>query len=267
MIYSFRSLFIMIKSVLLSLFTVILMFGGVATAQTADEVVQRAVKYMGGDRYLNVTTQYGVGRYSMIKEGVIVSFRSFSDVIVFPDKERTEFKGGGTKFVQVNTGDSGWVFDGDQQLIKVQSEDQVANFKRGVLVSLDHLLRRKWQGNGELTYIGKRPATLGKRNDAIKLTYDDGLVVEFEFAADTGLPVKAIYKTTNADGEEETEEDRYAQFVDVDGIKAAFIIDRFTNGKPTSRVNFESIKFNIRVPDSIFAKPSSPKELKKDIKL
>ena len=222
---------------------------------------------MGGDRYLNVTSQYGVGRYSTLKEGVIVSFRSFSDVIVFPDKERTEFKGGGTKFVQVNTGETGWVFDGDQELIKVQSEDQIANFKRGMRVSLDHLLRGKWRGEGELAYIGKRPATLGKRNDALKLTYKDGLVVEFEFASDTGVPVKAIYKTTNADGEEETEEDRYAQFVDFGGIKAPLIIDRFTNSKPSSRVNFETIQFNLRVPESIFAKPSNPKELRKDLKL
>jgi hypothetical protein len=81
------------------------------------------------------------------------------------------------------------------------------------------------------------------------------------------LPVKAIYKTVNADGEEETEEDRYAQFVELSGIRAPLIIDRFTNGKPSSRVNFETIQFNIKVPESIFAKPASPKELKKDIKL
>lgn len=255
----------MIKTLFLLLFTVVFVSVS-ASAQTADEVVQRAVQYMGGDKYKNVTSQYGVGRYSMIKEGVILSWRTFSDVIVFPDRERTEFKGGGTKFVQVNTGETGWVFDGDQEVIKEQSEEQVANFKRGIRVSLDHLLRGKWKGDGELSYIGKRAASLGKRNDVIKLTYRDGLIVEFEFASDTGLPVKAIYKTTNADGEEETEEDRYAQFVDVDGIKAAFIIDRFTNGKPTSRVNFETIRFNVRVPDAIFSKPASPKELKKDIK-
>lgn len=233
----------------------------------AEEILKQAATYMGGEKYKNVSSQYGSGRYSTIKEGVTVASRSFSDVIVFPDKERTEFKGGGTRFVQVNTGETGWVFDGDQELIKEQTEDQIANFKRGMRVSLDHLLRGKWRAEGELTYIGKRPASLGKRNDAVKLTYKDGLVVEFEFAADTGLPIKAIYKTTNADGEEETEEDRYAQFVDVNGIKAAFIIDRFTNGKPSSRVNFETIQFNIRVPESIFTKPSNPKDLKKDMKL
>ena len=69
------------------------------------------------------------------------------------------------------------------------------------------------------------------------------------------------------DGEEVTEEDRYAQFIDLDGIKAPFIIDRYTNGKQNSRINYESIEFNKSIPDSVFSKPSNPKDLKKDLKL
>ena len=81
------------------------------------------------------------------------------------------------------------------------------------------------------------------------------------------MPIKAIYKRTNADNEEIKEEDRYAQFVDVQGIKAPFIIDHFTNGMQTSRINYESMEFNKAIPDSIFAKPKSAKNLKKDLKL
>jgi hypothetical protein len=237
------------------------------TDPQAEAVLQKAVQNLGGEKYLKVTTQVGRGRFSRMKDGVVVSFDTFVDVIVFPDKERTEFKGGGTKTVQANVGSTGWVFDGDQELIKVQSEGQIENFKKSIRVSLDNLLRGGWRGDGELTYVGKRAATLGKRNEVIKLTYKDGLVVEFEFAADDGLPVKAIYKGKNADDEEVTEEDRYAQFVDVGGIRSPFIIDRFTNGKPSSRINYETVQYNVRVSDTIFAKPSNPKDLKKDLKL
>lgn len=246
-------------------------FAHQAAAQTTDvqpeTILNKAVQNLGGDRYLKVTSQIGRGRFSSFRDGVLVSFQSFLDVIVFPDKERTEFKGGKTRFVQTNNGETGWVFDGDQELIKEQTEDQIANFKRGIRVSLDNLLRGGWRGEAELSYVGKRPATLGKRNEVVKLAYKDGLAIEFEFAADDGLPVKAIYKRTNADGEELVEEDRYAQFVDVGGIRSPFIIDRFTNGKPSSRINFESVEYNRSIPDSIFAKPSNPKELKKDLKL
>jgi len=197
---------------------------------------------------------------------VNVSFQSFLDVIVFPDKERTEFKGGGVRSVQTNAGASGWVYDGDQELIKIQDERQIANFRRGIRTSLDNLLRGQWRNEATLGYVGKRPATLGKRNDVIKLTYNDGLIVEFEFS-DESLPQKAIYKRLNADNEEVKEEDRYAQFVETNGIKAPYIIDHLINGAPTSRINYESIEYNRTIPDSVFAKPSNPKDLKKDLKL
>ena len=241
-----------------------------ATAGSADQaeaVLQKAIQNVGGERYLKVSSQVGRGRFSMFKDGALVSFQSFLDVIVFPDRERTEFKGGAkSKFVQTNVGETGWVYDGDTEVLRVQNEEQVANFKRGVRVSLDNLLRGSWRGQGELTYVGKRQSTLGKRNDVLKLVFKDGLAVEFEFAADDGIPMKASYKSKNADGEEVTEEDRYAQWIDVGGIRSPYIVDRFTNGKPSSRINYESIEFNVKVPDSIFDEPAAAKELKKDLK-
>lgn len=232
----------------------------------ANAIIQKAVQLLGGDRYKNVTTQVGRGNFSLLKSGVNVSVQTFVDVIVFPDKERTEFKAAGVKTVQTNSGATGWVFDGDQELIKVQNERQVANFKRGLRTSLDNLLRGYWKGQAELSYIGRRPGTLGKRNDAIKLTYNDGFIVEFEFTADEGMPVRAIYKTVGGDGEAVIEEDRYAQFIDTQGITAPYIIDRFTNGEHISRINFLIVEYNKPIPDSIFAKPTDSKQLKKDLK-
>ncbi len=261
-------------SVFLSLF--VLGFSSMAAAQpetgkadsknNVETIIKKAIQNLGGDRYLQVKTQVGRGKFSVIREGGIVSFQSFVDVIVFPDKERTDFKGGGTRKVQVNTGNTGWLFDDSLDAIKIQNEAQIANFKQGIRTSLDNLLHGHWKGEAELTYLGKRPATLGKRNEVVKLTYKDGFAVEFEFAADDGLPQKAIYKRTNAEGEEIKEEDRYAQFIDIGGVKTPFIIDHFSNGKQSSRINYESVEFNKPIPDSIFAKPSNPKDAKKDLK-
>jgi hypothetical protein len=237
-----------------------------ANTPQAEAVIQKAVQYLGGEKYLGVKTQIGKGKFSVIKDGTVVSFQTFTDVIVFPDKERTDFKGGGSKSVQTNVGNTGWVFDGDQDLVKDQNESQIENFKRGIRMSLDYLLRGYWRSEAELSYVGKRQGTLGKRNEVVKLTYKDGLEVEFEFAADDGTPIKAGHKRTNAEGEEVKEEDRYAQFLDVGGVKAPFIVDRFSAGVQASRVNYESIEYNKTISDSIFAKPSNPKEAKKEPK-
>lgn len=236
-----------------------------AGSEKAEAIIAKAVQTMGGDRYLQVRSQVSKGKFSSLREGAVIQFQSFVDVIVFPNKERTEFKGSGSRMIQTNVGDTGWIYDGDQELVKVQTEKQVADFKQGIRTSLDNLLRGYWKGDAELSYIGRRPATLGKRNEVVKLTYKDGFVVEFEFAADEGTPQKAIYKRTT-DGEETKEEDRYAQVIDIDGIKAAFIIDRFSDGKQSSRINYESIEFNKNISDKVFAKPASAKDAKKDVK-
>jgi hypothetical protein len=245
------------------------LFSITAAAQTGDrakDIISRAVQVLGGDRYLQVRSQVGKGKFSLLRDGGLLSFQSFLDVIVFPDRERTEFKGGGSRTVQVNTGDTGWIYDGDQDLIKVQNEAQVANFRQGIRTSLENVLRGYWQGGAELTYVGRRPSTLGKRNEVVRLTYKDGFIVEYEFAVEDGLPQKAIYTRSSPAGDVK-EEDRYAQFLDVNGVKAAFVIDRFTDGKQASRINYESIEFNKNVPDAIFAKPATTKDAKKDIKM
>lgn len=236
-----------------------------ANTPQAEAVIQKAIQFLGGEKYVSVKTQIGKGKYSVIRDGAVFSFQTFTDIIVYPNKERTEFKGGGSKIIQTNVGDTGWVFDGSQELVKDQNEKQIESYKRGIRTSLDYLLRGHWKGDAELSYIGRRQGTLGKRNDAIKLTFKDGLEVEFEFA-DDGTPVKGLYKTTSAEGEDVKEEDRYAQFIDVGGIKAPFIIDRFTAGTQSSRINYETIEFNKAVSDSIFAKPGNSKEAKKDAK-
>ena len=225
----------------------------------AEAVIKRAVDYLGGDKYLNVKTQVSEGTFSVIRENRVISYQKFTDAIIFPDTQRTDFKGGGVTVVQTNKGDSGWVYDGDQEIVKDQTKTQLDNFRRGIRISLDNLLRGGWKGDATLTYVGKRPSTLGKRNDVVKLTYKDGFAIEFEFSADEGIPQRSIYKTTNDSGEESIEMELYAQWITVGGIRTPNIIDRRTNNDPASRINFNSIKFNEQIPDSVFEKPANNK--------
>lgn len=236
-----------------------------AQTEKAEAVIAKAVAVMGGPAYLNVRSQIGKGMFSQMREGTMLSYQKFVDVIVFPDKERTEFKSKGSRIVQTNTGSTGWIYDGDQDVIKVQNEKQVADFRNGLRTSLDGLLRGYWKGEAELAYVGRRAATLGKRNDVVRLTFKDGFVVEFEFA-DDGTPQKSLYKRMETDGAESREEDRYAQFLDSGGIKAAYIVDRFSDGKQASRINYESIEFNKNINDSWFAKPKSTGDAKREFK-
>lgn len=234
--------------------------------EKAESIIKRAVEKLGGQKYLQVKSIAASGNFTLFVAGQAQMPSSFVDVLVFPDKERTEFRQSGVKNVQTNVGASGWLFDGAEEAVKEQSKIQIEDFQRGLRTSLDNLLRGNWRAEGaSLSHGGRRQAGVGRRNDVVKLTYPDGFTIEFEFS-DDGMPVKSVYKRKNSSGEEIKEEDRYAQFIDVQGIYAPFIVDHFINGEQTSRINYLDIQFNKNIPDSIFAKPSNIKALKKDLK-
>lgn len=242
-------------------------FWSVPEENEAEVIIGKAVKWMGGDRFVKIKTQIGKGKFSVLKEGIIVSFQSFYDAIIFPDRERTEFKGQGARIVQVNEGVNGWLFNADNEEVRDQTPRQIENFIRGRRISLENLLRGDWRKEAEISYVGRRPSSLGKRNDVVKLTYNDGFEVEFEFAVDDASPQKSLTRRHDSDGNEIIEEDRYARFIEINGIKLPMIIDRFINGRPVSRVSFESIQFDRPVPASLFAKPANPKAAKKGMQL
>ncbi|HYE64490.1 MAG TPA: hypothetical protein VD966_02840 [Pyrinomonadaceae bacterium] len=228
-----------------------------------EQILRRAVEALGGSNYLNVRSVIGRGLFTQFKDGLPVVPAKFVDYLVYPDKERTEFRGGGLKIIQTNVGETGWLYDGATKTLKDMKPEQVEDFKRAMRTSVENLLRGWWRKEGaKLSYAGRREAGLARRNETVRLTYPDGFSVEFEFGARDGLPAKVIYKRKNAEDEEVTEEDRLAQFVNIGGVTAPFIIDHYRAGVQSSRINYESIEFNPSIPDSLFARPADAKALK-----
>jgi len=255
----------------------ILLFVSTAAAQAqpaakpdekAEQILQKAIQAVGGDAYVKVQTVTARGFFTEYPGGAPGVPVKFIDYISYPDRERTEFTGGGNRIIQTNDKTQGWLFDAAAKTLKDQTPKQVEDFRTGMRTSMENLLHGWWrQEAATLSYVGRREATLGRRNETIKLTYPDGLWIEYEFAAIEGTPAKIIYKRKiqNPDTEqmeEFTEEDRLFRLIGVGGINAPFVIDHFRNGVQTSRINYESIEFNKPIPDALFAKPANIKAVK-----
>ena len=236
--------------------------------QKSEEIVKHAIEVLGGSSYLNVRTVIGRGFFSQFAEGVSQAPAKFVDYIVYPDKERTEFSGGGTRVIQTNFGDQGWIFDGAAKTINDQKQSQIDDYKFGLKTGLEYFLRGVWRkDDAKLAYAGRREAGLAKRNEVLRLTFADGFWIEYEFGSKDGLPAKIIYmrKRKNPDNgelEEAVEEDRLLKYITIDGINAPWVIDHFIAGKQSSRINYESLEYNKPLPDSLFTKPASIKGLK-----
>jgi hypothetical protein len=236
-------------------------------AQKAEQIINRATEAFGGSKYLSVRSIIGRGFFSQFRDGMSQTPSRFVDYIVFPNKERTEFRGA-ARIIQTNVGDQGWIFDGAAKTISDQKPEQIENFNFGLKTSIDTLLRGTWRQEGaKLSYSGRREAGVGKRNETVRLTWPDSFWIEYEFSAQTGLPAKVIYLRSRKNGdsevlEEVSEEDHLAQPITIDGITAPWVIDHFIGGKQTSRLNYESIEYNKSIPESLFAKPATIKGLK-----
>lgn len=236
--------------------------------EKSQEIIDRAVAALGGQKYLNVQTVIGKGFYTTYKDGMSQIPARFLDYISYPDSERTEFMGAGIRTIQTNVGDTGWLFDGAVKKISDQTPAQVEEFKRAMKTGLEYLLRGYWKKDGgKITYAGRREAGVGKRNETVRLTDPSGFWIEYEFGARDGLPAKIIYKRMRKDLDtgdmvETTEEDQLYKFIEIDGVTAPWVIDHFTNGKQATRINYESVQYNQRFPEDLFAKPADVKSIK-----
>ena len=234
-----------------------------AADEKAEQILKRAIEAVGGSNYLNIRSVVGQGLFTPFKDKQSGLPLKFVDYIVYPDRERTEFRGQGVRIIQTKAGDAGWIYDGAAKTLKDATPQQVEDFRLALKVTFDNLLRGAWRKEGaRLSYAGRREAGLGQRNEAVRLIYPDGLSIDFEISARTGLPAKVIYKRKNQKGEEIIEEDHLAQHVTVGGIIVPFIIDHFRGGEQSSRINYESIEFNRPVDETLFARPANAKAIK-----
>ncbi|HYX43222.1 MAG TPA: hypothetical protein VE821_16060, partial [Pyrinomonadaceae bacterium] len=234
-----------------------------ANDEKAEQIVARALAAVGGNAYLAVRTTIGRGIITPFAKGVSQNPSSFVDYTVLPDRERTEFRGGGNHVVQVNTGSTGWLFDAAARTLKDQPPADIENFQLSLRTSLDSLLRGWWRRAGAtLTYVGRREAGLAKRNETVRLTYPDGFVIDYEIGAKDNLPAKALFKRKTAEGADVQEEDRYARYLTVAGITLPYVIDHYRGGEQTSRISYDSIEFNANISDALFAKPANIKAIK-----
>lgn len=232
--------------------------------ERAEQILKRAVEALGGASYMNVRTVVSRGRLTAFQGGISGLPTAFLDYISYPNRERTEFRSKGNRVIQVNDGEGGWVFDGAARTIKDITPQQVEEYLRFTIrTSVENLLRGGWRKEGaKLSYVGRREAGIARRNEVVRLTYADGMSVEFEFGAKDALPAKVLFQRKNAEGEEAPEEDRMAQYIAVGGVLVPFVIDHYRAGVQAYRINYESIDFNVPVAEALFTRPANAKAVK-----
>ncbi|HYY96753.1 MAG TPA: hypothetical protein VE713_19770, partial [Pyrinomonadaceae bacterium] len=97
--------------------------------EKAAEVVRHAVEALGGGAYLGVKTLVSRGHFTSFHDGVAGLPSAFTDYLILPDRDRTEFKGAGQKGIETHAGDNGWIYDGQAKTLLDLTPVQVGDFR------------------------------------------------------------------------------------------------------------------------------------------
>src|SRR5262249_49580145 len=140
------------------------------------------------------------GQFTRFDKGMSTVPTQFMDWIIYPDKERTEFGKGKKKdrVIQVNTGRTGWIYDGDAQTLKDQSDQQIKSHLEGIEFDIDRILRSSWKEKGaEIRFWGREEIRPGERADVVEMNLKNDRMVYLWLDRSTHLPMSLIYETTD----------------------------------------------------------------------
>jgi hypothetical protein len=229
-----------------------------------QELIKQAIEARGGLRYLTFRSLEATGQFTQYEKGISQIPIQFLDIIVYPDKERVEFGKGKkkNKRIQVNVGKTGWVYDGDAETIKDQTDKQIQGHLEGREFDLDRLLRAGWKEEGVMVgYAGREETRPGERADVVAVELQSDRKIHLLLDQRTHLPMSLVYEKPGDEGLVKHEV-RFNQYVPYDGALFPNIVDFYRNGIQESRVNYQSVKLDPKIDDDIFTKPASVKAIK-----
>lgn len=250
-----------------------------ASAAKAREVIQSAIRAMGGDAYLGVKDITRKGRYSAFAHsGEIRGTVRIIDLVKLPEKERIEYNikidygvdapiplifvdipyplGKSTWSYEIRDGQEGWIISSGG-VIPMEKE-ALARMRRLRKKDIDLLFRTRLNDPSlAFRYTGQDAVNL-KWADGIEITDADQFVTRISFDHATHLPICSVFRYRDPDYDNQRTEDRdtYALYHTVQGVVTPFQIAHEHNGFPTSQMFYEEVKYNSGLSDAMFTHES-----------
>jgi hypothetical protein len=221
------------------------------------EILDNAIKALGGAEKLGkaeILSQKAKGKLTIEGNENTISSQGITQGI---DRHRGEFEGefNGNKFkgLSILNGDKGWRMFGD--MVMEMDQDAVKNEKRTVYLSVvaETILPLKGKG----FKVESAPDEKGGDKPAagIKGIGPDGKDFTLYFDKDTGLPVRMVAKVAGWMGDAYTQDVRYSDYKDFDGIKKATKVSIKRDGEPFLELELTEFKVLDKVPADTFAEP------------
>jgi len=231
---------------------VVLILGAfTARAQTADEIIAKYVKTVGGAEKIAAAT-------TLKRTGKFIGGGGFEAVVTQENKRpnmvRNEFQIQGMVGINAYDGKNGWKIEpwGGKKDPEELGEDEM----KSIIEDSDFdgpLVDYRKKGN-KVEYVGLEPV---EGTDAIKLkvSVPNGDVYFYYMDTDYYVPIKIETKRLVRGAERETET-ILGDYKEVNGWYLPFSLEIGPKGSQSKqKITFETIEANVPLDDSIFRKP------------
>lgn len=228
------------------------LFSALCMAQTADEIVAKAINARGGmDKLKAVQSQRLTGKIQIgpDTEGILIV------EMKRPGKIREELDLGGKQVVRTSDGSSGWginPFAGETEARQLPADEmenmaQKADFDRP-------LVDYKAKGH-KVELLGKEKVE-DKDAYKLKITLKDGNVRYDYIDASSFQEIKWQGRIV-VNGQEVEATSYFRDYRPVEGVYYPFVIDSQTEGNPgMQKIVFDKIEINPSIEEARFGKPT-----------
>jgi photosystem II stability/assembly factor-like uncharacterized protein len=223
-------------------------------AQTADEVIAKYIKTVGGmDRITAVTSLKRTGKFTGgggFEAGVL-------EMNARPNHVRQEFAIQGMTAVNAYDGKNGWKidpFEGKKDAESLSEEELKSIIEDS---DLDGPLVNYAQKGNKVELMGTETVE-GSEAYKIKVTTPAGDVRNFFIDTSTNVPIK-VETRRMVRGAEREYETILGDYKDVNGWYLPFSIENGVKGNPNrQKVTYSKIEANVPMADGIFVRPGTP---------
>ncbi len=228
-----------------TLFAVVLVLAmtvPLVTAQTADDVINNAIKAIGGkDALKAINTMKLTGKINMVAMGMEIPFVGYQKR---PNKLRYEMEMQGMEMVQATDGKVAWMMMGGAAQ-EAPGEQGAALIRQGDFDGpfIDYNAK-----GITVEFIGKENID-GEELFNIKMTYKDGFSTNFYFDVASGLPRMTMSKVMGMDSKTVMSDYRK-----VGAVLVAHSIEQ-NSAQGQMIIEIEELIYNEDIDDAIFTMP------------
>lgn len=239
----------------IGIIALIIVFGATAYAQTADEILAKAVAAQGGaDKFNALNSIKSVGKVVIPAQGLELPFVQYQNR---PSKMRMEMDLMGQQMIQATNGTTAWMINpmtGSTAAtampdLQAQITNRQADFD-GIYFNLE-------KRGIKAEFVGKETINDEELYN-VKISYNDGFSVNAYFDPASSLMRMMMFSVDSEYGEIQVQS-YYSDYREVNGIIQPFIVEQNV-GPQSFRIEIESYEYNVTIDESLFEMPEAESE-------